>query len=193
MASAPGGSCRRSASTGAASRRSPSTPHKATQATDRRPGLTASLSPSAASPMKAPHGPDKLNSLWRTNTVAVNQPTSVSIPSTASIREGRQRFRRPPRLSIYGLGGANRNRTDDLLNAIQALSQLSYGPISHGFGNSVQHGNPIVSGALHILERIPVRLKCLAPLPDRGRARPRHFDYFPPCLETRGRRDKPDA
>ena len=27
-----------------------------------------------------------------------------------------------------GFGGANRNRTDDLLNAIQALSQLSYGP-----------------------------------------------------------------
>src|SRR6202049_927410 len=26
------------------------------------------------------------------------------------------------------VGGANRNRTDDLLNAIQALSQLSYGP-----------------------------------------------------------------
>lgn len=26
-------------------------------------------------------------------------------------------------------GGANRDRTDDLLNAIQALSQLSYGPI----------------------------------------------------------------
>lgn len=25
-------------------------------------------------------------------------------------------------------GGANRDRTDDLLNAIQALSQLSYGP-----------------------------------------------------------------
>src|SRR5690606_13499298 len=29
-----------------------------------------------------------------------------------------------------GDGGANRNRTDDLLNAIQALSQLSYGPTS---------------------------------------------------------------
>ena len=27
-------------------------------------------------------------------------------------------------------GGARRNRTDDLLNAIQALSQLSYGPIA---------------------------------------------------------------
>ncbi len=27
-----------------------------------------------------------------------------------------------------GFGGADRDRTDDLLNAIQALSQLSYGP-----------------------------------------------------------------
>ena len=27
-----------------------------------------------------------------------------------------------------GVGGADRDRTDDLLNAIQALSQLSYGP-----------------------------------------------------------------
>ncbi len=26
------------------------------------------------------------------------------------------------------VGGADRDRTDDLLNAIQALSQLSYGP-----------------------------------------------------------------
>ena len=26
------------------------------------------------------------------------------------------------------LGGARRNRTDDLFNAIEALSQLSYGP-----------------------------------------------------------------
>jgi hypothetical protein len=26
-------------------------------------------------------------------------------------------------------GGARRNRTDDLFNAIEALSQLSYGPI----------------------------------------------------------------
>jgi hypothetical protein len=29
-----------------------------------------------------------------------------------------------------GFGGADRDRTDDLLNAIQALSQLSYGPTS---------------------------------------------------------------
>ena len=26
-------------------------------------------------------------------------------------------------------GGARRNRTDDLFNAIEALSQLSYGPV----------------------------------------------------------------
>src|SRR5580704_17549003 len=30
---------------------------------------------------------------------------------------------------IFGGGGARRNRTDDLFNAIEALSQLSYGPI----------------------------------------------------------------
>lgn len=32
------------------------------------------------------------------------------------------------KISIY-LGGANRNRTGDLLNAIQTLYQLSYNPI----------------------------------------------------------------
>jgi hypothetical protein len=35
-------------------------------------------------------------------------------------------FRRRKRQEKFG--GANRDRTDDLLNAIQALSQLSYGP-----------------------------------------------------------------
>lgn len=29
----------------------------------------------------------------------------------------------------FFFGGARRNRTDDLFNAIEALSQLSYGPI----------------------------------------------------------------
>ena len=31
-------------------------------------------------------------------------------------------------------GGANRDRTDDLYNAIVALSQLSYGPFAKQFG-----------------------------------------------------------
>ena len=31
-------------------------------------------------------------------------------------------------LSLLKIGGANRDRTDDLYNAIVALSQLSYGP-----------------------------------------------------------------
>ena len=33
-----------------------------------------------------------------------------------------------PRCFAQGAGGANRDRTDDLLLAKQALSQLSYGP-----------------------------------------------------------------
>ena len=35
-----------------------------------------------------------------------------------------------PDQSKGNVGGARRNRTDDLFNAIEALSQLSYGPIS---------------------------------------------------------------
>ena len=35
---------------------------------------------------------------------------------------------RPPLRRDYEFGGAERDRTDDLLNAIQALSQLSYSP-----------------------------------------------------------------
>jgi hypothetical protein len=31
--------------------------------------------------------------------------------------------------SLKFCGGARRNRTDDLFNAIEALSQLSYGPV----------------------------------------------------------------
>ena len=31
-------------------------------------------------------------------------------------------------LILLSIGGARRNRTDDLFNAIEALSQLSYGP-----------------------------------------------------------------
>ena len=34
-------------------------------------------------------------------------------------------------ISLTKLGGAGRNRTDDLYNAIVALSQLSYGPLPY--------------------------------------------------------------
>ncbi len=40
-----------------------------------------------------------------------------------------------PDFAVYDfdfVGGARRNRTDDLFNAIEALSQLSYGPIQFG-------------------------------------------------------------
>ncbi len=56
----------------------------------------------------------------------------------------------PARTFVRGLsGGARRNRTADLLNAIQALSQLSYGPETGveraGFGR------PAVSRARNIV------------------------------------------
>ena len=35
------------------------------------------------------------------------------------------------RVNVKGLNGADRDRTDDLLNAIQALSQLSYSPFKN--------------------------------------------------------------
>ena len=39
-------------------------------------------------------------------------------------------------------GGARRDRTDDLLLAKQALSQLSYGPASHGTSANAGNGGP---------------------------------------------------
>ena len=36
-----------------------------------------------------------------------------------------------------GVGGADRDRTDDLLNAIQALSQLSYSPTKDNVPNAL--------------------------------------------------------
>lgn len=33
-------------------------------------------------------------------------------------------------MTFFQIGGDNRDRTDDLLNAIQALSQLSYIPMN---------------------------------------------------------------
>ena len=39
---------------------------------------------------------------------------------------------------VIFFGGADRDRTDDLLNAIQALSQLSYGPTKEANGKKKQ-------------------------------------------------------
>jgi hypothetical protein len=48
---------------------------------------------------------------------------------TPSVRLGYLTGRElPGRMARTGLGGARGSRTPDLLNAIQALSQLSYGP-----------------------------------------------------------------
>jgi hypothetical protein len=50
-------------------------------------------------------------------------------------------------------GGARRDRTDDLLLAKQALSQLSYGPSSIGDQNSAARKNV---RADHWVSRLPI-------------------------------------
>ncbi len=49
-----------------------------------------------------------------------------------------------------GFGGAERDRTDDLLNAIQALSQLSYGPTIRKVG---EWANPVSKSKFHSAPR----------------------------------------
>ncbi len=53
-------------------------------------------------------------------------PAGVRFPSSKDTKALKQK---PKCLKI---GGAEGNRTPDLLNAIEALSQLSYNPISDG-------------------------------------------------------------
>jgi hypothetical protein len=55
-------------------------------------------------------------------------PLCPALPPAALKHEGRPKapFDQPLHPELFG--GADRSRTDDLLNAIQALSQLSYGP-----------------------------------------------------------------
>ena len=48
------------------------------------------------------------------------------MPSKTSEIPVRKHKKRDPKVPL--IGGADRDRTDDLLNAIQALSQLSYSP-----------------------------------------------------------------
>tara|TARA_A100001037_G_scaffold223737_1_gene201661 strand:- start:136 stop:321 length:186 start_codon:yes stop_codon:yes gene_type:complete len=52
----------------------------------------------------------------------------VQQPEIGLKKESATAFENKP-LRLEDHGGAGQNRTDDLLNAIQALSQLSYSPI----------------------------------------------------------------
>ena len=56
-------------------------------------------------------------------------------------------------LNIKMIGGPDRDRTDDLLHAMQALSQLSYGPPLERIWRMVQH-----SGMRETIQEILVRL-----------------------------------
>jgi hypothetical protein len=64
-----------------------------------------------------------------------NNTKTVSMAQSQNLTISEKRFllrTRPQQQPISGrrskIGGARRDRTDDLLNANQALSQLSYGP-----------------------------------------------------------------
>ena len=63
--------------------------------------------------------------------------------SWASRRWGQKAEKNKPPRAMTVSGGARRDRTDDLLHAMQALSQLSYGPVigdgqSKGFARCCQ-------------------------------------------------------
>ena len=48
-------------------------------------------------------------------------------------------------------GGADRGRTDDLMNAIHALYQLSYGPSAVGIASTAPpEGQPKISGVFNL-------------------------------------------
>ncbi len=55
---------------------------------------------------------------------------------------------------MFQIGGANRDRTDDLYNAIVALSQLSYSP-------NLDLGQPSVFNEVLLVENLKISLKRL--------------------------------
>ena len=92
---------------------------------------------------------DALASCWSLGDVS--PPTLGHVPSlrcqTSASRErgGEFRFTRTPKAPRPPHGGARRDRTDDLMLAKHALSQLSYGPIlvslgPSGFGSGAMVG-----------------------------------------------------
>ena len=72
--------------------------------------------------------------------------TLSDLSGLASTRH-KTKSRRVPAALFCCTGGAERDRTVDLLNAIQALSQLSYGPTGSAFlaeGDSIVNEHPRV-------------------------------------------------
>ena len=74
----------------------------------------------------------------------------AGVPSTGHVRLREFVFLYGRAASCVGspTGGARRDRTDDLLLAKQALSQLSYGPASHG--TQSRRGNMVGLGRFEL-------------------------------------------
>jgi hypothetical protein len=95
--------------------------------------LAAESRSAQTTPRNAPHQREQLYLLSR---IVKEQPIDESLGGHTRQARTRACLLIPPRISCASLGsrralragGANRDRTDDLLLAKQALSQLSYGP-----------------------------------------------------------------
>ena len=61
----------------------------------------------------------------------------AGLPAWTKVRGSQERLKRKAKFNRAGfvIGGATRDRTADLLHAMQALSQLSYSPISMDAGD----------------------------------------------------------
>jgi hypothetical protein len=69
-------------------------------------------------------------SIWRDAAGAIYAKASKPVPRCSKNETD----------GNFGIGGAKRDRTADLLHAMQALSQLSYGPIPSKAETSLHSG-----------------------------------------------------
>ena len=130
------------------------------------PGFSSKAEPGAISSSRCqttrtrPSEPSRVR-----KTLLLDEPTTERgrtvdrQPATPDRREGPSVVRRPPAIVCFPSsdldlrsGGARRDRTDDLLLAKQALSQLSYGPVR---GRTAEDGGQI--------KRIPSSVVCIPP------------------------------
>src|SRR5690242_2508601 len=103
--------------------------------------------------MRGPHEAGEAAWLkWKNEQSAFALWASARQPSLASLPEGGRWLAEP---KLAKAGGARRDRTADLLHAMQALSQLSYGPIQRpgglgdAPGSTVNHSSRIISSVFY--------------------------------------------
>src|SRR5664279_813953 len=104
--------------------------------------LNTVLLPAPLRPMTPQHSPSWMAQVTSFSTSWGPKRRSTWLREASMSEAFHLSARRPPSGGLL-FGGANRDRTDDLLHAMQALSQLSYGPnreepVSHSFPASAR-------------------------------------------------------